>query len=441
MTTLSGASRLAIVLGLVALGTLFVYWYNQPSTLRLLIPNIAPAEQRLFGSLGEVLRRDRAGIRLEIVATEDVGAGLEAFEKGTYPLAIMRLDAVPARTAQEIAVVRREAVVLVVPANSTVESFRDLDGRKLGVARNLPANTMLAENLLEQFGLSEQVELVPLAYGDVGAAVRERKVAAVLLVGAPSQRIIQDTVADIARAGEGEPNILPVELTEAVAGRSPRYEIIEVRRGAFGGSVPRPAQNVTTTQIALRLMARPEVTTAQGSELLAAILSNRQRLATDNPIAALMEAPDTESDTTVTVHRGALAHLNGEAQGFLDRYSDLLYILLFFGSFLGSAFAGLIGFLRGRRRDAAAAKLEELADMMRRATIATELGELLAIEREADAIVLFVLNGTVERTIEQQDATALQLGLEALRVALKRARKEITRATPGAGAMLAHAAE
>jgi hypothetical protein len=253
---------------------------------------------------------------------------------------------------------------------------------------------------------------------------------------------VQDAVADIARAGDGEPNILPVELTEAVAGRSARYEILEVRRGAFGGSTPRPAQNVTTTQVALRLMARPEVTTAQGSELLSAILSNRQRLAVDNPIAALIEAPDTDADTTVTVHRGALAHLNGEAQGFLDRYSDILYLLLFFGSFLGSAFAGLIGFLRGRRRDAAAAKLEELADMMRRASAATEPGELLAIEREADGIVLFVLNGTVERTIEQPDAAALQLGLDALRVAIKRARKEVGRlgATPTPGG-LAQAAE
>lgn len=427
MIQLSGASRLAIVLGLVALGTLFIYWYNQPSTLRLLIPNIAPAEQRLFGGLGEVLRRDRAGIRLEIVATEDVAAGLEAFEAGTYPLAIMRLDAVPARSAQEIAIVRREAVVIVVPANSSVTSMQDLEGRKLGVARNLPANMMLAGTLLEQFSLGETVQLVPLAYGDVAQAVRDKKVAAVLLVGAPSQRIVQDAVADIARAGDGEPNILPVELTEAVAGRSARFETIEVRRGAFGGSTPRPSQNITTTQIAMRLMARPDVTTAQGSELLAAILSNRQRLSVDNPIAALIEAPDTESDTAVTVHRGALAHLNGDSQGFFDRYSDALYLLLFFGSFLGSAFAGLMGFLSGKSRDKAMERLEEIADLMRRASGTTDDAELVRIERQADDIVLFVLKGTAQRTIEQQDATALQIGLDALRGAIRRAQRDVER--------------
>jgi hypothetical protein len=174
-------------------------------------------------------------------------------------------------------------------------------------------------------------------------------------------------------------------------------------------------------------MARPEVTTAQGSELLGALLSNRQRLSIDNPIAALIEAPDVDSDTAVTVHRGALAHLNGDSQGFFDRYSDVLYLLLFFGSFLGSAFAGIMGFLGGKNRDKAMERLEEVAELMRRASGATDHAELDRIEREADDIVLFVLTGTAQRTIEQQDATALQIGLDALRDAIRRAQREVER--------------
>jgi TRAP transporter TAXI family solute receptor len=418
---------IAAVLAALAVGTGVVYWWNLPTTLKLVIPNVATAEQRLFGNFAELLRRDGAGIRLEIQAVDNPATAIEAMGRGAAHLVLVRLDAVPASQMQAVAVLRREPVMLVVPRNGGIDSIAGLEGKTLGVTRSIPPNTALAREILAQAGISpDKVIIKPLGYHDVGPAVRERKVQAVLVVGAPGASAIRDVIADIAREGRGEPTFLPVELTEAVSGRSARFDMTEVPRGAYGGSQPRPPEAISTTTARVRLMTRTEVDESLINELLQRLLENRQRLvAMENPIAALIEPPDTDADATVPVHRGAVAHLNGERRGFLDRYSDWIYFLLFAGSIFGSAFAGLmsIGSLKDRMK--APDKLAQLSKLIAAARGAASLSEIDRIEDEASDIVIFAINCAAERVLDSTDGAAIQLGIEELRATIARVRRAL----------------
>lgn len=418
---------IAAVLAVVALGTVIVYWWNLPTTLKLVIPNVATAEQRLFSNFAELLRRDGASIRLDIQAVDNPAIAIEAMGRRAAHLALVRLDAIPASQMQAVAVLRREPVMIVVPRNGGIESIADLEGKTLGVARSIPPNMALAREILAQAGISlDEVTIEPLGYHDVGAAVRERKAHAVLVVGAPGASAVREVIADIAREGRGEPTFLPVELTEAVSGRSARFDMTEVPRGAYGGSQPRPPEAISTTTSRVRLMTRPEVDETLIGELLQRLLESRQRLvAMENPIAALIEPPDTDADATVPVHRGAVAHLNGEARGFLDRYSDWIYFLLFAGSIFGSAFAGLMSIGSLKDRVEAPEKLAQLSKLIAAARIASSLAEIDRIEGEASDIVIFAVNCAAERVLNATDGTAIQLGVEELRATVARARRTL----------------
>lgn len=414
---------IAAVLASIALLTGFFYWWNLPATVRIAVPQLADADRRMLVALGDLLRREGAGIRLDIRQVPTIDEAVQSLGRKDVEAAVMRLDAVPAGRLQTIALMRREPVLLVVPRGREVSKISDLSEMTLVVARGAPSNDAFARKLLFEHGV-ENVTLKPVQMHEVGAAVRDRRVGAVLLFGAPALRQIQDAVADIAREGRGDPTFLPVELAEAVTGRSARFEMTEVPRGALGGgSTPRPTEALSTTTVAVRLMARTDASETQMSELLEHLLANRQRLSTlDHPIATLVEPPDTDADAVVPVHRGASAFLNGEKRGILDRYSDWFYFLLFAGSLGGSAFAGLMGLGSIRQRTETPEKLARLAELIA-AVRAADAAGLDRIEDEASAIVGFVLDCASERILENNDLTAFQLGIDELRASIARARR------------------
>ena len=125
------------------------------------------------------------------------------------------------------------ALHLVVPENSPIQSFADLEGKRIGVAAIGTPPTILLEDLMEAHGVSrDSYQPLPLSsFTEIQDAVRNGSVDAGYLMGA----IPAPTVREIAQVDNIR--IIPVDpsLMEGVVAEHPYYTSVSIKAGTYPG--------------------------------------------------------------------------------------------------------------------------------------------------------------------------------------------------------------
>jgi TRAP-type uncharacterized transport system substrate-binding protein len=104
-------------------------------TYRVAVGPEGGEDQRIFAALNPILAMESSLIRLVAVPTSDPHATARALDAGEVDLAVIRPDlAVPAN-GRTIAILRQEPILLMVPANGTVEKVADLKGKAIGLVK------------------------------------------------------------------------------------------------------------------------------------------------------------------------------------------------------------------------------------------------------------------------------------------------------------------
>jgi hypothetical protein len=284
----------------------------------------------------------------------------------------------------------------------------------------------LFESILAQYELSARdVQMVDLAREDVFDAISTGKVAAVMVVGALTSPGIRDTVAAVTQAGKAEPVFVPITEAKAMALRSPVFESLDVVRGAFGGTPPKPANAFESLGVSVQLMATSSMRDSIAAEITRQLFANRPAIALVAPLANQMEAPSTARSAVIPVHPGAAAFLDDDEKSFFDTYSDAIYIGAMVLSVLGSAAAALASRFGGKNIAEADSLLHRLLDVLRMARVAESAEALDGLEHETDEILI---NGVASRRTNSLDANAigaLGLALDQARQAIKDRRRAL----------------
>jgi TRAP-type uncharacterized transport system substrate-binding protein len=379
-----------IVLAVVAAVIAASYFIMEPSTVRVAVPADNPTDQRLMRAAAETFDAQRAAVRLKLVPAADAKEATAALEAGRADLAVLRSDMTELSQAQAVMIVRREAAIILAPKSGKVQKITDLAQANVGVVA-VEKNAGLLAQVLEFYKLAyDGRKQIALAPDEVAAALQQKRVDAVLVVGAPTSRLVSDVVSEAAR-GARELVFVPVEEARAIARRAPALEEVEVEKGAFGGGPPRPAEDLTTIGYAIRLVAAPRLDQDTVADLTRQLVAARQNLSATVPAAGLMETPDTDDNNSFVIHPGVKAYVDGDRNTLFDRYGDWLYFILFAASGLGSAVAVTFGWFQTQRRNEALAsilKIEHVLDAVRGAKSEAELAEL---ERQADDIFRIAL--------------------------------------------------
>jgi hypothetical protein len=105
------------------------------------------------------------------------------------------------------------------------------------------------------------------------------------------------------------------------------------------------------------------------------------------PGAAHITKPDTEKDAELPVHRGAAAVIDGTERTFLDKYGDYFWFALLLLSGIGSAGAWLRHYFNRDEREENTSHRKRILAMVSRVRSAESNQELLAMQREVDAII------------------------------------------------------
>ncbi len=416
----------ALVVAAVAGGA---WWLaTRPTVLHVAVVQEGD-DLELLAATSRILQKEGAPIRLVAVPQKvltDVGPALES---GQAELAVVRSDVDMPASGETVAVLHRNVALLIATSQSGITSVSDLAHRKVGIVRGLPANERLLDAILAQYEVQgHSVKREMLAPEQVADAMAMQGVEAVLVVGPLTGDFVGDVVRAVNVAG-GPPVFVPIPDAEAMALRRPAFEALEVVRGAFGGTPPKPADALQTLSVTYRLVAHSNLDNPTVSELTRRLFQMRTDLVKAIPAADRIEAPNVDKGARLPVHPGAAAYFENEEETFMDRYGDWFYIAAMVLGFGASAVAAVGARMRSRLHRHAE-RVEHLLSIVRRAREAATAQALDGLETEADDVFAETLASSSEHA-DQARLTALSLALEHVRHAISERRRALEAAGKG----------
>ena len=259
---------------------------------------------------------------------------------------------------------------------------------------------------------------LPLA--EIGAAVHDKQVAAVLAVGPMGPGEVVDVVGAIKLATKGAPGVLAIDEADAINKRFPGIESIDVPAGAFRGRPPIPGDTVTTLAITYRFVAPNTMLDAVAGVIARSLFKTKAQLVAKTPLASQIEAPDPDDKNPILpAHPGVAAYLNSGEQSFFDEFQQYFYLGGMALSLAGSAIALLAGRL-GRKKSASDLRqIDRLIELADKALVAQASSELNALEEELNKIIAWFVKGQASGTA---DSTAFSIAIAHAQHAIEKQR-------------------
>ncbi len=413
-----------LAVALVALGgaAAALYLYSRPTVLRVAVPPMVE-DVHLMASAEHVFNHQHEQIRLHLVPVDDSAAGAAALDNGNADLAVIRSDIALSTSAQTLAILHRNGVLLIAPGGSKLRHVADLRGKKIGVVhevRSMDPNARLLEMILAQYDISSQaVTMTSLSPADVRGALDSGKVDVIFASLAPQNGLVNDVVGAVAGASRKAPVFIPITEAKAIAKRFPALEPFEIVQGAFGGDPPRPHAAVDSLSVNVLLMARNTLRDSLAGEVTRLFFSHRGAIALTAPLANSIEAPSTDKGGAIPVHQGAADYLDGTERGFFERYSDVFYIGAMLLSLVGSGAAALASRFNTHAHERTEQLTEKLLEILQSARAASSQSELDELEHAVDAVLTHTLGDRRLRGVEASGLHLVTLALDQARRAVE----------------------
>jgi len=325
--------------------------------------------------------------------------------------------------AQTLAVLRKNFVVLWSPsgrpgkdskkkAGGKIGEIADLAGHKVGIIGRTGANVALLRTILEGSGVQpDKVATAQFGTEEIEKLAQDTTLDAFLAVGPLDSKITAAAIAATSRS-RGAPKFIPVDASEAIALRHPRYEAEEIPGSVFNANPAWPQDKVDTISVNHLILARKELSETKAAVFYRQLFAVRDTITQRVAGAGHITKPETEKEAEPSVHRGAAAVVNGTERTFLDKYSDYFWFALLLLSGIGSAAAWLRRYLNRDERDDNTSHRNRILAVASDVREALSEEDLLASQREVDAIIAETLKCYDDGAIEQEDLAAFALVLE-----------------------------
>lgn len=414
---------LAIVCGALAilcLGAGALFFVERPTVLTVAVPTEDQGDHDLIASAEKVVRRGHHPIRFKVVSVVDADAAAAKLDDGSFDMAVVRTDETMPAQGQTVVILHRDAAILVAAGPSLLKEVADLAGHTVGILGSYAANRGLLDTVLAQSDVApDAVKSVPLTPATLATSVKDKSVDAVLVVGIVASPAVQDAVKTVAHAGDGPPVFLPVPEAAAIAQRSPAYDSLEIVKGTFRGSPPRPADDFDTVSVTHRLVATSTLSPTVVADVTRFFLSERSALVAVDTLARSMEEPSTDKGTPLPAHPGTAAYIDDEEESFLDQYSDFIYLGAMFFGVIASGGTAVFSRLNAQGARAVERLTGRLIEILKIARFAPSLDLVNSLEAETDEIVAAALDESTARSLDERRLGALGLALHQVREAIR----------------------
>ena len=439
----SNSLLLVLAVGFVVFGAAAggLYYVLRPQTLRIAVGPSGSDDHKVIEAMAETFASESRTVRLSPITTDGAVEALGLLGAGKADLAVGRADLEMPADAQTVAIVRKNFVVLWAPSGlagntsagkpskkkpeAKIKEIADLAGHKVGIIGRTPANAALLRVVLSAAGVeADKVAVTHFGTEQIEELARDPSLDAFMAVGPLDSKITADAIAATARA-RGEPKFLTIDASEAIALKSPRYESEEIPPSVFSANPALPADKVETVSISHLIVARKALSETTVAAFYRQLFALRQAIARQVPGAAHITKPDTEKDAELPVHRGAAAVIDGTERTFLDKYGDYFWFALLLLSGIGSAGAWLRHYFNRDEREENTSHRNRILAMVSRVRTADSNQDLLAMQREVDAIIGETLECYDDDAIEEEELAAFGLVLELFNHAIGERRAEL----------------
>lgn len=346
-----------LLLALVLVVGAAVAVFLQPVVLVIAAGQADQDEQKVVQLLIDTLAKERSGVRLVPLWTNNAAESAAALTAGKADLAVIRSDVIVGRGASSLVSLRKFNPVLFTKKSAKITKISDLRGKKIGIGGQGEMNQLLFRQILSQRGLLEQdYTLVPLKRGEQADYANQGKIDAFFSVSAGRTRS-NETFNDNLRKSWGEKLVVVTfEDAAALALRIPGVETGEIVKGFFGGDPPKPDEDTNTIVLSNRLVASEKVNSNTAVILTRTLFSLRDHRQSEVPELLAIAAPARDIPT-LPVHPGTMQLLDGVYQDFLDRYINHMFIAV---ALLGALGSGVPAINARRRRVQREKSVEDL---------------------------------------------------------------------------------
>ncbi|WP_245930651.1 TAXI family TRAP transporter solute-binding subunit [Methylobacterium radiodurans] len=396
--------------------------------LGLLTLDIAvPANQdgrRAASALAQVFAAEHPRVRIRTQQVPDLAAAAATLDAGGNGLAIVRSDAA-GQNSQTLAILRRDAVIFIA-LDARIVGVRSLRGHTVGLLDGSPLDTKLLDLILQHYAMPpDAVRRRVLTLDQVPEAVRRREVDALFVVAPAASASWLTLFAALRKGGKGRPKSFEIDEAAGIAKEHPTLETLDVPKGTFQGSLPSPADDVTTLSVSYRLAASAAMPDWLAGEITREVLTSKSRLATLDGDLAGIEAPDPDDKTqALPIHTGTAAYLSGSLPSLSDQMQGAVYWLGLVASGLASlcaAGAALYQRIRPRQPSTRVMRLLEIWI----AVPASDAEELGILEGEADGLAAAAIRAEALGRVESTEMRLVTLLVSHVREAVRRRHQAI----------------
>jgi TRAP-type uncharacterized transport system substrate-binding protein len=385
---------IAVAMLLMAALIAVVYFLKPQATLRVTTGPEGGVAQRFISAFVKVSAAEYPRVHLELVRVANLAESAKAIEDLKTNLALVRSDVAAPINGQTIAILRRDVVAFVLPPGSAIDNIAGLNGKTIGIPQGplQDYNAAALDTILSYYDIpAKAVKRVFLPLAEIGQAVHQKHVAAILAVGPMAPGEVVDVVAAIAKATKGAPSLIGIDEAEAIANRFPAFESIDVPGGAFRGRPPTPDDTVTTLAVTYRFVAPNTMLNIVAGAVGRSIFKMKAKLVAETPLANQIEAPDPDDKSPLLpIHPGVAAYLSSGEQSFFDDFQEYFYLGGMILGVLGSATALVIGHLGRRKSDNELNQINRLIEITDRVSEA-DAAKLDALEKDFNEIVASIL--------------------------------------------------
>lgn len=417
----------AAILALTSVGSFIVHRFVAPTVLRIAVGPVGSQDAKLVATILQIFAREKHPIRLRIVPTDSPLASAEALKIGRVEAALVRSDGNLPPNATTVAILHRDAFMLMAPQGSGIATIPDLRGKKIGIVRGFSLNQKLADLVLTANGVApDQAVKLHIAPGAVKDAIANGDVDVILAVGPASSGPIAQIYQELHSRNGVPPTILTLPAHEAIVQRNPTLETATVLKGTFGGAPLKPERTVDTIAVTHRLVIDRSLKDSVAESLARSLFDIRQSVAAEFPNFAQIEAPDTEKLGPLIVHPGAAAYFEGETKTFIEQYGEWIYIAIMGVSILGSILAAFLSRKFSHARPSGTGEIDKMLMLIRQARSAKSLGDLEEIQNDADEVFGRTVERAAEAEIDESVLSAFTIALGELRTAVEERRRMLS---------------
>lgn len=332
-------------------------------------------EYYAFGkTLAEVVTRHNPRIQIRLLETSGSRQNMQLLEARRVEFAIAQSDTLPSPSIRAVASLFPEVFHLIAAEKSNIRTVPDLRGKRIALMPQGSGSYVFFWQLMQHYGMTAaDFQAVTLNPQVAHAQFRQGKVDAIfrsIALGNPEVR-------QLLQASPGR--LVPLDQVEAVKISQPQIEALKIPQGTYNATPPIPERDLPAASVQAILLTHKNVDESIINEVTRSLYEYRNELSTLNPRAATVSAPNPGKGFGLPLHPGAKAYYSLDQPSFLEKYAEVIGLLLSVSILCISSFWQLRSRLEARQKNRADAynlKVLELVDQVNQIQDLTELEAL-----------------------------------------------------------------